>query len=46
MWELPEPGIKPESPALAGGFLATGLPGQPGGSFQNTDSDSVGLAGA
>jgi len=24
MWDLPEPGIKPMSPALAGGFLTTG----------------------
>ena len=46
MRELPEPGIEPKSPALAGGFLATGLSGKPGRSFQNTDSDSVGLAGA
>ena len=29
MWDLPQPGIKSVSPALAGGFLATGLPGKP-----------------
>ena len=27
MWNLPGPEIKPVSPALAGGFLTTGLPG-------------------
>ena len=26
MWDLPRPGIKPMSPALAGGFLTTGPP--------------------
>ena len=26
MWNLPESGIEPVSPALAGGFLATGPP--------------------
>ena len=29
MWDLPGPGIKPETPALQGGFLTTGLPGKP-----------------
>ena len=29
MWDLPGPGIEPESPALAGRFLTTGLPGKP-----------------
>ena len=28
MWHLPGPGIKSVSPALADGFLATGLPGK------------------
>ena len=28
MWDLPRPGIKPVSPALAGGFLTTGPPGK------------------
>ena len=28
IWNLPGPGIKPLSPALAGGFLTTGLPGK------------------
>ena len=30
---LPRPGIKPVSPALAGGFLTTAPPGKPCGSF-------------
>ena len=29
MWDLPGPGIEPMSPALAGGFLTTGPPGNP-----------------
>ena len=28
MWDLPRPAIKPVSPALAGRFLSTGLPGK------------------
>ena len=28
MWDLPGPGIEPMSPALAGGFLTTVLPGK------------------
>ena len=28
MWDLPRPGIKPVSPALAGGFLTTAPPGK------------------
>ena len=28
MWDLPRPGIQPASPALAGGFLTTALPGK------------------
>ena len=28
VWNLPEPGIKPMSPALAGGFLANEPPGK------------------
>ena len=28
MWDPPRPGIKPMSPALAGGFLTTGPPGK------------------
>lgn len=31
MWDIPQPGIKPGSPALAGGFPTTGLPGSPFG---------------
>ena len=29
MWDLPGPGLEPESPALAGRFLTTALPGKP-----------------
>ena len=29
MWDLARPGIEPMSPALAGGFFATELPGKP-----------------
>ena len=29
--DLPNPGIQPASPALAGGFLTTGPPGKPNG---------------
>ena len=29
MWDLPQPGIKPLSPALQGRFLTTGPPGKP-----------------
>ena len=29
MWDLPGPGLEPESPALAGGFLTTVPPGKP-----------------
>ena len=29
MWVLPGPGLKPVSPALAGGFLTTAPPGKP-----------------
>ena len=28
MWNLPGPGIEPESPELAGRFLTTGPPGE------------------
>ena len=28
MWDLPGPGLEPESPALAGGFLTTAPPGK------------------
>ena len=27
--DLPDPGVKPASPALAGGFFITALPGKP-----------------
>ena len=29
MWDLPEPGIKPVSPTLAGRLLTNGTPGKP-----------------
>ena len=29
MWDIPGPGLKPVSPALAGGFLTTAPPGKP-----------------
>ena len=29
MWDLPQPGLEPVSPALAGGFLTTEPPGKP-----------------
>ena len=29
MWDLPGPGLEPRSPALAGGFFTTELPGKP-----------------
>ena len=29
MWDLPRPGLKPMSPALASGFLTTAPPGKP-----------------
>ena len=29
MWDLPGPGLKPVSPALAGGLLTTAPPGKP-----------------
>ena len=28
MWDLPEPGLEPVCPALAGGFLTTAPPGK------------------
>ena len=31
MWDLPSPGLKPVSPALAGGFLITAPPGKASG---------------
>ena len=35
MWDLPGPGIKPVSPALAGEFSATGPPGKSLDSYLN-----------
>ena len=34
MWDLPGPGLKPVSPALAGGFLTTAPPGKSKKHFQ------------
>ena len=33
MWDLPGAGLEPVSPALAGGFLTTALPGKSLGFF-------------
>ena len=33
MWDLPRPGLKPMSPALAGRFSTTAQPGKPEGAF-------------
>ena len=33
MWDLPRPGVKPVSPALAGGLATTAPPGKPGKGF-------------
>ena len=43
MWDLPGPGIKPVSPALAGGFLTTVPPGKPGPTdfWQRYNSNSI-----
>ena len=35
MWDLPGPGLKPVSPALAGGFLTTVPPGKPLNGFKH-----------
>ena len=36
MWDLPRPGLKPVSPALAGRFSTTVPPGKPSPAFLNT----------
>ena len=33
MWDLPRPGLKPASPALAGRFSTTAPPGKPPGTY-------------
>ena len=38
LWNLPRPGIKPVSPALAGGFLTTSHQGSPASSFLMLDN--------
>ena len=35
MWDLLASGVEPASPALAGGFLTTGPPGEPPGLLLN-----------
>ena len=40
MWELPGPGLEPVSPALAGGFLATVLPGKPPSQFLEEETET------
>ena len=37
--DLPNPGVKPASPALAGGFLTTELPGKPHGKLFSKNGD-------
>jgi len=41
MWDLPGPGIKLISPALAGRFLTTGPPGKPLITFLMSISNNV-----
>ena len=38
MWDLPGPGLKLVSPAVAGGFLTTAPPGKSLGSFLEEES--------
>ena len=38
MWDLPGPGMEPDSPALAGRFLTTGPPGRSCRTFLNPQS--------
>ena len=38
MWDLPGPGLKPVSPALAGGFLTTAPPGKTLFGFLNDEN--------
>ena len=37
VWDLPGPGLKPVSPALAAGFLTTAPPRKPPADFKETD---------
>ena len=41
MWDLPRPGLKPVSPALAGGFLTTVPPGKPSKGSLNRDCSEL-----
>ena len=38
-WNLPRPGVKPMSPALAGGFITTALPGKPIAFYKEPDNE-------
>ena len=40
MWTLPRPGVEPVSPALAGGLLITGPPGQFTGVAKRVESNA------
>ena len=40
--DLPDPGIKPTSPVLAGGFFTTEPPGKPYPHFIDEESEAVG----
>ena len=46
MWDLPGPGLKPVSPALAGGFLTTAPPGKSGVAFVRAGDVLLGLDGS
>ena len=46
MWDLPGPGLKPTSPALAGGFSTTTPPGKPLSiNFRETHTHQASLRG-
>ena len=40
--DLPDPGIEPMSPALAGGFFTTEPPGKPYSRFIDEESEALG----
>ena len=42
---LPDPGIEPESPALAGGFFTAEPPGKPIGSNRTIQKENLMVAG-
>ena len=39
--DLPEPGVEPRSPALAGGFFTTGPRGKPQGALEGPPSQEL-----